>query len=89
MWPDLEATAHTLVYGAACLADGQPPRERLAKITQPTLVATGTTLDPHMAGRGTVQVLLHARSDDRRGIKMTEARTTWRRHGGLASASVA
>jgi len=27
-----------------------PPTARLAKITQPTLVATGAKLDPHMAG---------------------------------------
>jgi hypothetical protein len=50
MWPGLEATAHTFVYGAACLGDGQPPTERLAKISRPTLAATGTKLDPHMAG---------------------------------------
>jgi pimeloyl-ACP methyl ester carboxylesterase len=48
MWPGLEAIAHTRLYGAACLGDGQPPTERLAKITQPTLVATGTSLDEHM-----------------------------------------
>ncbi|HEV8567821.1 MAG TPA: alpha/beta hydrolase [Actinoplanes sp.] len=49
MWPDLEAVAHTLAYGAACLADGQPPAARLARITRPTLVATGSTIDPHMS----------------------------------------
>jgi pimeloyl-ACP methyl ester carboxylesterase len=41
MWPGLEAIAHTLAYDAACLGDGQPPTDRLAQITQPTLVATG------------------------------------------------
>jgi pimeloyl-ACP methyl ester carboxylesterase len=41
LWPGLEAIAHTLAYDAACLGDGQPPRARLATITQPTLVATG------------------------------------------------
>jgi pimeloyl-ACP methyl ester carboxylesterase len=40
-WPGMEAIAHTLAYDAACLGDGQPPAARLAKITQPTLVATG------------------------------------------------
>jgi pimeloyl-ACP methyl ester carboxylesterase len=40
-WPSLEAIAHTLAYDAACLGDGQPPVDRLATITQPTLVATG------------------------------------------------
>jgi pimeloyl-ACP methyl ester carboxylesterase len=41
MWPGLEAVAHTLAYDAACLGDGRPPSERLATVTQPTLVATG------------------------------------------------
>lgn len=40
-WPDMEALAHTLAYDAATLGDGQPPVERLAIITQPTLVVTG------------------------------------------------
>jgi pimeloyl-ACP methyl ester carboxylesterase len=43
MWPALEAIAHTLAYDAACLGDGRPPTGRLASITQPTLVATGTS----------------------------------------------
>jgi predicted alpha/beta-hydrolase family hydrolase len=37
----VEALAHTLAYDAACLGNGEPPTERLAKILQPTLVATG------------------------------------------------
>ena len=41
MWPDLEAIAHTLAYDAACMGTGQPPADRFATITQPTLVATG------------------------------------------------
>ena len=48
IWPSLEAGAHTLAYGAACLGDGQPPTDRLAKITQPALVITGDRPDPHM-----------------------------------------
>ncbi|HZB78582.1 MAG TPA: alpha/beta hydrolase [Actinomycetota bacterium] len=40
-WPALEALAHTLAYDAACMGDGPPPTARLAKIIQPTLVATG------------------------------------------------
>jgi pimeloyl-ACP methyl ester carboxylesterase len=40
-WSGGEAIAHTLAYDAACLGDGQPPTARLAKITQPALVATG------------------------------------------------
>jgi pimeloyl-ACP methyl ester carboxylesterase len=40
-WPGGEALAHTLAYDAACLGYGQPPTARLAKITQPALVATG------------------------------------------------
>ena len=35
---------------AACLGDGEPPAEELARITQPTLVATGGVPDPHMGG---------------------------------------
>jgi pimeloyl-ACP methyl ester carboxylesterase len=50
-WPPLEGLAHTLAYDAACMGDGPPPAARLAKITQPTLVATGGgTPDPHAAG---------------------------------------
>jgi pimeloyl-ACP methyl ester carboxylesterase len=41
MWPGLEAIAHTLAYDAACMGNGQPPTDRLARITRPTLVATG------------------------------------------------
>jgi pimeloyl-ACP methyl ester carboxylesterase len=50
-WPPLEGLAHTLAYDAACMGDGPLPAARLAKITQPTLVATGGgTPDPHAAG---------------------------------------
>jgi pimeloyl-ACP methyl ester carboxylesterase len=49
MWPACETIAHTRAYGAACLGDGQPSTSRLATITQPTLVLTGTELDRHMA----------------------------------------
>jgi pimeloyl-ACP methyl ester carboxylesterase len=38
-WSGLEVLAHTLAYDAACY--GKPPTARLARITQPTLVATG------------------------------------------------
>ena len=50
VWPELEALAHTLAYDAACLGDGRPPADRLARITAPALVLTGGTPDPHMAG---------------------------------------
>ena len=40
-WPALAGLSHTLPYDAACLGDGQPPYERLGRITQPTLVVTG------------------------------------------------
>ncbi|MEQ4302139.1 alpha/beta fold hydrolase [Plantactinospora sp. B6F1] len=50
LWPGLEALAPTLAYDAACLGDGRPPTERLARITQPTLVATGGVPDPHTGG---------------------------------------
>jgi pimeloyl-ACP methyl ester carboxylesterase len=38
-WPGVEALAHTLAYDAACY--GPPPVDRLATVTQPTLVLTG------------------------------------------------
>ncbi|WP_130343228.1 alpha/beta fold hydrolase [Herbihabitans rhizosphaerae] len=50
MWSHVEGLAHTLAYDAACLGDGRPPTTRLATITQPTLVATGGIVDPHMQG---------------------------------------
>ena len=40
-WPAMESLAHTLPYDAACLGPGHPPTDRLARIAQPTLVATG------------------------------------------------
>ncbi len=48
-WPPMEAIAHTLAYDAACLGNGQPPAARLAKIGQPTLVATGGAHPPGAA----------------------------------------
>jgi pimeloyl-ACP methyl ester carboxylesterase len=51
MWPGLMAIAHTLAYDAACMGDGQPPSARFAKITRPTLVATGgASLDAFVGG---------------------------------------
>jgi pimeloyl-ACP methyl ester carboxylesterase len=47
-WPGLKEIAPTLAYDAAILGDGPPPTARLAKVTQPTLVATGAVIDPHM-----------------------------------------
>jgi hypothetical protein len=44
-WPSMESLAHTLPYDAACLGDGRPPADRLARISQPTLVATGDAGD--------------------------------------------
>jgi hypothetical protein len=49
MWLGLEAIAHTLAYDAACLGTGQPPAERFATITRPTLVATGGVRPPDAA----------------------------------------
>jgi pimeloyl-ACP methyl ester carboxylesterase len=43
MWPGLLALAHTLAYEAACLRDRRPDPERLAKIRQPTLIASGNS----------------------------------------------
>jgi pimeloyl-ACP methyl ester carboxylesterase len=42
-WAGVEALAHTLAYDAALY--GQPPIARLAAIKQPTLVATGGSVD--------------------------------------------
>jgi pimeloyl-ACP methyl ester carboxylesterase len=53
MWPGLEAIAHTLAYDAACMGNGQPPTARLARVTRPTLVATGGgSPDSFVAGGG-------------------------------------
>ena len=53
MWAGMEAIAPTLPYDAACLGNGRPPTDRLAKITQPTLVATGgASADSSMGGGG-------------------------------------
>ena len=51
-WPGGKEIAPTLMYDAACigLENGAPPTKRLASISQPTLVLTGTMLDPHMSG---------------------------------------
>ena len=43
-WAGLEAIGHTLVYDAACLGDGRVPTDRFARISQPTLVATGAAI---------------------------------------------
>ncbi len=50
VWTALRALAPTLRYDAACLGNGRPPAERLAAVTQPVLLTTGVTIDPHTAG---------------------------------------
>lgn len=50
VWPALLELAPTLRYDAACLGDGPPPADRLAKVAQPVLLSTGVTVDPHSAG---------------------------------------
>lgn len=50
VWPALVTLAPTLRYDAACLGDGRPPAHRLGTITQPVLLTTGATTDPHSAG---------------------------------------
>jgi pimeloyl-ACP methyl ester carboxylesterase len=52
VWPGLEAIAPTLAYDAACMGDGQPPADRLARITRPTLVATGGASPDSFVGGG-------------------------------------
>ncbi len=49
MWPGLLALAPTLAYDAACLGDGPPPAERLAKVVQPTVVISGADSGPFFA----------------------------------------
>lgn len=49
MWAASEALVHTMRYDAACMAGYQLPADKLAKIAQPTLVATGGSQDPHMS----------------------------------------
>jgi pimeloyl-ACP methyl ester carboxylesterase len=51
-WPGLEELAPTLAYDAACLGNGQPPPDRFARITQPTLVATGGASPDSFVGGG-------------------------------------
>ncbi|PSK99308.1 pimeloyl-ACP methyl ester carboxylesterase [Murinocardiopsis flavida] len=53
VWPALTALAPMLRYDAACIGDGPPPADRLAKVTQPVLLTTGATIDPHSAGLAT------------------------------------
>jgi hypothetical protein len=48
VWRQLMTVADTLRYDAACLGDGPPTPEFLAKVRQPVLVATGALPDPHM-----------------------------------------
>ena len=50
VWPALRALAPTLRYDAACLGDGPPPATRLAAVSQPVLLTTGASTDPHSAG---------------------------------------
>ncbi len=50
VWPVLRALAATLRYDAACLGDGPPPTDRLARVGQPVLLTTGLSLDVQMAG---------------------------------------
>lgn len=50
VWEDLRALAPTLRHDAACLGDGEPPAALLATVTQPVLLTTGVTTDPHSPG---------------------------------------
>lgn len=50
-WAPMVALAHTLVHDSVFLDAYQLPADRLARITQPVLAATGGTITaPHMAG---------------------------------------
>lgn len=53
-WSDAEAAAHTLAYEAAVMGPGNAlPAQRLAAITQPTLVLTGGNSPAWMTNAGT------------------------------------
>jgi pimeloyl-ACP methyl ester carboxylesterase len=63
-WAGAEALAHTLAYDAACIGEGRPPTERLAMVTQPTLVATGSAApDPDYMGEVPVDFFGRAADD--------------------------
>jgi pimeloyl-ACP methyl ester carboxylesterase len=49
-WAQCEAIAHTRLYGAEILGDGQVPVDRLSRIGCPVLVLTGHGGDAHMTG---------------------------------------
>ncbi len=49
-WEPLLGLAPTLAYDAAVLGDGPPPVDRLGRISQKVLVATGGGRDPSMQG---------------------------------------
>jgi alpha-beta hydrolase superfamily lysophospholipase len=52
-WPACEAVAPTLAYDAAVMGDNRPPADRLARVTQPVLVATGgASADSFVGGGG-------------------------------------
>jgi pimeloyl-ACP methyl ester carboxylesterase len=70
MWTELESIAPTLAYDAACLGDGRPPTARLAAITRPTLVATGSARQPGAASW--VQALDQAAAAIAAGIPQAE-----------------
>jgi pimeloyl-ACP methyl ester carboxylesterase len=52
-WPRLVAVEHTLAYDAAAMGTGQPPVDRLGRITVPTLVLTGAPEGEHEISFGT------------------------------------
>jgi pimeloyl-ACP methyl ester carboxylesterase len=54
----VESLAPTLACDAACLGDGAPPTDRLAQITQPTLVATGGGNDLFEAAADAIAVTI-------------------------------
>jgi pimeloyl-ACP methyl ester carboxylesterase len=58
-WPGLKDLADTLAYDAALY--GPPPHDRLARITQPTLVATGGSNDYfEQAADAVTAIIAHA-----------------------------
>jgi pimeloyl-ACP methyl ester carboxylesterase len=74
-WPGMQALAHTLAYDAACLGNGQPPTDRLARITQPALVATG--VDARLPGAAAWVLALDPAADAIAGSILHAERQTF------------
>jgi hypothetical protein len=88
-WPGLEAIAHTLAYDAACMGDYRPPTARLARITQPVLVATGGVSPDAQVGMGGLPSDFFEQAADAIAASVPRAqRTTFEGQGHVADPKV-